>query len=201
MPHQACSGRSYPGRVPFTPTQYSPLRTARTTLRIMTPDDVDAVHAYQSDPDVCRYMLYEPRTREQVAAKIAEWQHMARLAQDGDDLELAIDADGLGVIGHVYFKLVSTEDLSAEIGWAIATPYQGRGYAKEGASALLDYAFGPLGLHRVKAELDPRNAGSVGLCLSLGMRHEAHFVEDMWLKGEWSDSGIYAILDREWAAR
>jgi RimJ/RimL family protein N-acetyltransferase len=33
------------------------------------------------------------------------------------------------------------------------------------------------------------------------MREEAHFVEDLWVKGEWSDTGIYGILGREWAAR
>jgi hypothetical protein len=33
------------------------------------------------------------------------------------------------------------------------------------------------------------------------MRQEAHFVEDLWFKGAWGDTAIYAILDREWAAR
>ncbi len=33
------------------------------------------------------------------------------------------------------------------------------------------------------------------------MRHEGHFIEHMWLKGEWTDTGIFAILEREWAAR
>jgi RimJ/RimL family protein N-acetyltransferase len=35
----------------------------------------------------------------------------------------------------------------------------------------------------------------------LGMQREAHLRENWWLKGEWCDSWIYAILDREWAAR
>jgi aminoglycoside 6'-N-acetyltransferase len=33
------------------------------------------------------------------------------------------------------------------------------------------------------------------------MRQEAHFVEDEWFKGEWGDTAVYAILDREWRAR
>jgi RimJ/RimL family protein N-acetyltransferase len=53
----------------------------------------------------------------------------------------------------------------------------------------------------VRAELDPRNAASIALCRRLGMREEAYFVEDLWFKGGWGDTGIYAILDREWAAR
>lgn len=167
----------------------------------MTLDDVDAVHAYQSDPEVCRFMLYEPRTRDEVERKIAEWLGQGRLEKDGDDLELAIDVDGAGVVGHVYFKLISVADLSGEIGWALHRDHQGRGYAAEAATAILDYAFGTLGLHRVRAELDARNGASAGLCERLGMRREALFVEDMWFKGDWSDSLIYAVLDREWAAR
>ena len=67
--------------------------------------------------------------------------------------------------------------------------------------AMLDIAFGPLGLHRVYAELDPRNTASIRLCERLGMRSEAYFVEHMMFKGAWADTGIYGILDREWTGR
>ncbi len=40
----------------------SPLQTDRLTLRIMTREDVDDIHAYQSREDVCRYLLFGPRT-------------------------------------------------------------------------------------------------------------------------------------------
>jgi RimJ/RimL family protein N-acetyltransferase len=33
------------------------------------------------------------------------------------------------------------------------------------------------------------------------MRREARFLEDLWFKGEWGDTDIYAILDREWQLR
>lgn len=199
------TGRTELGPPAYVPHEYAPLRTERMLLRTMTAADVDDVHAYQSLPEVCRFMLYEPRTREVVAAKIAEWAGMGRLARAGDDLELALQltsGESAGrVIGHVYFKLVSTEDLTGEIGWALHPDFSGQGYATEAASAVLDYAFGELGLHRVVAELDPRNTASVALCLRLGMREEALFREHLWFKGEWGDTGVYAILAPEWAAR
>lgn len=155
-----------------------------------------------SDPETCRYLLFEPRTREEVAEKIEEWSKGGgRLAEKGDYIEYGIDADGLGVIGHIYFTIVSVDDECGEIGWTLHPKAQGKGYASEAATAMLDYAFGVLKLHRVKAELDPRNAASIALCKRLGMREEARFVEDMWLKGEWGDTGVYSILDREWATR
>jgi aminoglycoside 6'-N-acetyltransferase len=104
------------------------------------------------------------------------------------------------VIGDVYFSITSVADGAADIGWTLHPDAHGRGYMTEAASAVLDIAF-ELGLHRVRANLDPRNDASAALCRRLGMRAEAHFVEDIWFKGEWADSAIYAILDREWRAR
>jgi RimJ/RimL family protein N-acetyltransferase len=49
------------------------LRTDRLVLRTMTDDDVDDIHAYQSRVDVCRYFPFEPRTRDEVAEKVAKY--------------------------------------------------------------------------------------------------------------------------------
>ena len=94
----------------------------------------------------------------------------------------------------------SVENRGAEIGWTLHPDFFGHGYAAEAARAILELAFGELGMHRVKAELDPRNDASIALCRRLGMREEAHFVENLWLGDEWGSTGIHAILAREWAA-
>jgi RimJ/RimL family protein N-acetyltransferase len=184
----------------------SPLVTDRLVLRLMTLDDVDAVHAYQSRDDVCRYLLFEPRGREQVAQKVAQHAAACRLAEDGDYLQLALElragGDDAGrVIGDSYFTISSREHWRGEIGWTMHPDYMGRGYASEAATAVLDLAFATLGLHRVIAELDVRNNASVALCRRLGLREEAHFVRDMMFKGEWADTGVYAILADEWQQR
>jgi RimJ/RimL family protein N-acetyltransferase len=176
------------------------LRTTRLLLRTMAPGDVDDIHAYQSREDVCRYVPYEPRTREEVAAKVAKHATARVLAADGDYWMLAVQraSDPGRVIGEVYFKLTRASDAGAEIGWALHPDFAGQGYMTEAAGAVLDVAFGTIGLHRVHANLDPRNTASVALCERLGMRQEAHFLEDMWFKGEWAGTLIYALLDREW---
>lgn len=183
---------------PFTFTD--PLRTERLVLRLHTPADIDDVFAYQSDPEVARYQLYEPRTREQVAEKSAGWSTANRLENNDDYLQFAMDLDG-HVIGSIFFVLKRVEDGMAEIGWALHRDFQGKGYAFEAAAATLDFAFRTLDLHRVTAELDPRNLPSIKLCERLGMRSEAYYVEDMMFKGDWADTGVYAILSKEWLAR
>lgn len=187
-------------RLPFTFP--SPLRTARLVLRTMTSDDVDDVHAYQSRADVCRYLMFEPRTRDEVADKLDKYARALTLSGDGDFWQLAVEraCERGHVIGNAYFKLESVANASGEIGWTLHPDFEGQGYMTEAASAVLEIAFAQIGLHRVMADLDARNIASAALCERLGMREEAHFVEDLWFKGGWADTAIYAILDREWAA-
>jgi len=183
-----------------------PLGTERLTLRLMTPADVDDVHSYQSREDVSRYLLFGPRSRDEVAAKLVTYATATTLANDGDVLELAVELHaspgaGARVIGNSYFQIASVKNSRAEIGWTLHPDFMGQGYATEAAEAVLGLAFDRLRLHRVCAELDPRNDASIRLCRRLGMREEAHFVADLWFKGGWADTGTYAILDYEWHAR
>jgi RimJ/RimL family protein N-acetyltransferase len=62
---------------------------------------------------------------------------------------------------------------------------------------MLAFAFETLGLHRVVGRLEPRNTAFVRVLEKLGMRREAHLVENEWVKGEWQSELVYAILARE----
>lgn len=180
--------------------------TPRLRLRLLEPRDLDDIHSYQGRADVCEYLPYEPRTRDEVSTRIAERSAAATLAADGDYLQLAVESPATmdapaRVIGELYLFLKSGGNLGGAIGWVFHPDVQGRGFATEAATAVLDIAFEKAGLHRVIAELDPRNAASVALCRRLGMREEAHFRSDYREGDGWADSGVYAILAEEWAAR
>ena len=180
------------------PWDFESLRGERVTLDPLRPDDLEPLFAMQSDPEVCRYLTYEARSREEVVDVLARDAAATRLAEVGDYLQPAIRDEHGRFAGTMYLHLTSVDDRTAEIGWILLPRAVGRGYATEAARVVLDLAFGDLGLHRVYAELDPRNTASVRVCERIGMRHEGHFVEHMLLKGEWTDTGHYAILEREW---
>lgn len=185
-------------QLPFTFP--SPLATGRLVLRFMTTDDVDDIHAYQSREDVARYLMYPPRDRAQVTEKVTQHAQARTLTRDGDYWQLAVTLDGR-VIGDVYFTVKSVDQQTGEIGWTLHPDFHGRGFMTEAAGAVLGVGFDGVGLRRIIADLDPRNGSSAALCRRLGMRQEAHFVEDLWSKGEWTDTAIYALLAREWAKR
>ena len=181
------------------------LRTERLVLRLMTEADIDDIHSYQSREDVCRYLLFDPRSRDEVAEKVAKHASATTLEKDGDYLQLALELPATPgaparVIGDSYFTISSLENSRGEIGWTLHPDFAGHGYAAEAARAVLDIAFRTIRLHRVYAELDPRNDASIDLCERLGMRVEAFFVKDLWFKGDWADTGMYAILRDEWEA-
>ncbi|MEU3271410.1 GNAT family N-acetyltransferase [Saccharomonospora sp. NPDC006951] len=178
-----------------------PITTPRLRLRLMDIADVDDIHAYQSREDVCAHLLYSPRTRDEVVAKVTGFATRTRLEHTGDVLQLAVErAEDKRVLGEVCVTIRSEENATADIGWVFHPAFHGRGYASEAALALLDLTFGTLGLHRVIAELSPANTASVKLCRRIGMREEAHFVQDVLVKGRWEDTGVYAILHGEWLA-
>ena len=58
-------------------------------------------------------------------------------------------------------------------------------------------AFGTYDLHRVYGRLEARNTASARVLEKLGMRQEAHLVENEWVKGEWQSELVYALLARE----
>lgn len=181
-------------------TYAGPIRTERLELRLLVEGDLEDVHAWMSDPAVAEYQLYEPRSRDEVADHIAKAAPRTTLEVDEDWIEFGIGLEGR-IIGCIFFNLKNVADSTAEIGWALTAADQGKGYAQEAAVAVLELAFGEMGLHRVFADLDPRNTPSIRLCERLGMRHEAHHVEHMMFKGTWADTGVYALLEREWATR
>ncbi len=177
-----------------------PIRTPRLLLRPLSAADADDLLVYQSDPDVCRYIPYAPRTRAEIAARLADpARTRSVLEQVGQALLLGIeDPDGGRVIGDLTLAWTSAEHRSGELGWVLDPGHQGRGYAAEAAAALLPLAFDGLGLHRVVARVDARNTASAGVARRLGMRQEAHLVENEWFKGEWSDELDFALLESEW---
>ena len=87
---------------------------------------------------------------------------------------------------------------TAEVGFVFDPRHQGKGFATEAARALVEWAFGFGGFHRVIGRTEARNVASARVLEKLGMRLEAHFVENEWVKGEWQSELVYAILDREW---
>ncbi len=177
-----------------------PIATARLSLRPLSPSDTADLVAYRSLEEVCRYVPFEPMGEADVARRLdGAWSRQAILAE-GDALTLGVELVATGrLIGDVMLHFVSATHRSGEVGWILHPDHSGRGYATEAAHALLHLAFDDLELHRVVARVDARNEASLRLGARLGMRQEAHLVENEWFKGAWIDEIDMALLEHQWA--
>ncbi|HEY0700330.1 MAG TPA: GNAT family protein [Micromonospora sp.] len=178
-----------------------PLRTDRLDLRPFQPTDLAALHAYQCREDVNRYLYSEPY--DEAASRAAVERKMARTAlrAEGDLLNPAVVLRATGeVIGDVLLGWTSAEHRQGEVGYVFHPDFNGHGYATEATSLMLQLGFEQLGLHRIVGRLDGRNTASARLLERLGMRREAHLRENEFVKGEWTDEVVYALLESEWQA-
>ena len=177
-----------------------PIRTGRLLLRPWGASDLDDFHRLRGDPEVVRYLYDRPLTRAEAEARLArarsvvdacgQWMNLAVLLAGTDEL--------LGDVGVCWISAIHRE---VEIGYTFLPEHHGHGYATEAAAAIVDLAFSGLGAHRVTGRIDARNTASAAVLGRLGMRHEAHFVENEWVKGEWTDESVHAVLASEWASR
>ena len=186
----------------MNPSQRFPLETPRLILRPFEDRDAAPFALYRSDPEVARYQGWEaPFSLEQAAQFVAE-EKSKTPGEPGQWVQLAMELKSTGeMIGDCAFYRLSEDPRQAEIGFTLARAFQGQGYAAEAVTRLLDYLFGGLGLHRVRANCDPENTSSARLLERVGMRHEGRFVESLWFKGRWAGEDWYAVLKREWEKR
>ena len=179
-----------------------PIETERLLLRPFEPGDFDALAALHGDPDLVRWIPWGPRTPRQAAAVLERKLACTAIVAEGDGLGIAPVLKETGeMIGDFTLQYESAEHSVAELGYLLSPRAQGRGYATEAARAILALAFERFGVHRVIARLEARNGSSAAVAERLGMRREAAFVENEWIKDEWQSEVVYAILAREWVAR
>ncbi len=173
------------------------LETERLVLRDIREDDWRALLAIESRPEQVRYQSFDAHTEDTVRAYIARViagaREEPRLVYD-----LAITRDGGELLGRAGFRRDASELRVGELWFNVAPELTGQGLATEAARAIVTFAFRELGMHRMFGDCDPRNPASARVMERLGMRREGHHVQNVFLKGEWCDSLIYAVLASEW---
>jgi RimJ/RimL family protein N-acetyltransferase len=179
-----------------------PLLTERLLLRPFEDADLEALYDMERRADVARYLYWGPRTRDEVRAALELRKDMTAIDEDSQTVRLAAVVRDSGImIGDFSLHRVSREHRQGEIGFVMHPDHHGKGYATEASLVLLRLGFDDLGLHRIIGRCDARNSPSARLMERLGMRREAHFRENEFVKGEWCDELVYAMLASEWEAR
>lgn len=156
------------------------IKTKRLLLRPLCMDDINTVHAYASNLDNTKYMLFLPNetvdeSKEFLRFVTLEWQKDLP-----STYEFAIVLDNIH-IGAISISLDDTRQ-QGEIGWILHKDYWNLGYTTEVAIAVLDFAKNHLGLPSVIAHCDHRNLASIKVMEKIGMKLIDHQGTRTYLK-------------------
>lgn len=177
----------------LAPTPLLPLGTERLALREHRSSDADWLQDVYGDPSFARYLLHEPWTGVDTHRELRVRMDQTDLDGPARAIALVIEHEGTPV-GDVSLTYTDPARRIMEIGWAIAPSAAGRGFGAEASRTMLALAFEHYRAHRVVAQMDARNTASAALAERIGMRREAHHLQDWWNKGEWTDTLVYACL-------
>jgi RimJ/RimL family protein N-acetyltransferase len=170
-----------------------PIATSRLLIRPLLPADAVAVFAYRSLDDITKYQMWKPSDISEVRRFILEqrglipglpgsWYQMAILLQDSGEL-----------IGDCGILVSMGETGAAELGITLTRDAQGKGFAAEALSALIDYCFSTLHMTRILARVYQHNASAITLVERLGFSFAGRVASK--LDGE-TDSDLFYTLQR-----
>ena len=145
------------------------LTTARLLLAPLDPDrDAEALHATYSDPDVMRWWS----TPRHVDVADTRRDLVRRLEGDGARMwvlrEEAVPVGVVGLLGDVAVPGLT---------WMLRRQAWGRGLMTEAAGAVVEYAFGSLGLDRVEAWVEAANFRSLSVARRIGLTEHGRLAQ------------------------
>lgn len=173
------------------------LKTDRTRLRSLSLEDSEAMYEIYSDPETMKYWSNQPVNDIEGARKLV--QADLDWVDQGSAIVWAIaDPASNKVLGKCVMFQFSMENQRAELGYVLNRELWGNGLMTEILVRVIDYAFDELDLHRLEADADTLNAGSLALLEKLGFQHEGMFRQRWKVYGEWQDSAMLGLLKPDW---
>jgi ribosomal-protein-alanine N-acetyltransferase len=177
------------------PEPHPVLSTPRLRLRQFRAEDADAMHECFADAEAMRFWNHPMHTREIETERAVRrfidctpsYYRFWAVADAATDL-------CLGLVnyhdGHIRSKRVA-------IGYIVHPARHRQGIATEAVSAMLDFCFDEMGLHRVQAFIHPDNAASLRLAEKLGFRREGLLRDNLRVGDVWRDDLLYALLESD----
>jgi ribosomal-protein-alanine N-acetyltransferase len=167
---------------------------ARVYLRPPGPDDEDEfLTGMRASTSLHRPWLYPP------CEPLDFLSFLERAARPSSAFQLVCLLDSHAIAGFINVsEIVRGNFQSAFVGYGAVARYAGKGHLGEGMRLVLAHAFGPLGLHRIEANIQPGNAASIALARRCGFELEGFSRRYLKVGGEWCDHERWAIRSEIW---
>lgn len=174
------------------------LTTPRLVLRPFTADDAEPLFEHAKNPRVTRFTLWEAH---KTAAETLVFVHDYALARYREGvpepiaITIAPDPRPVGSCGCFW---VSKPHATMELGYWLAEPFWGHGYAAEACRAVLGHTFEEYLPERVQARVIDGNLASARVLAKLGFAFEGTLRRSLARRGRFDDVGYYSVLRDEW---
>jgi [ribosomal protein S5]-alanine N-acetyltransferase len=164
---------------------------ARVTLRLAGPADAAALIRAHLASRAFHHGWAEPFTDR---AGFARWMEPI---ETGRKLSFLVETEA-GIIGMVSLgDIIRGSFQCAYLGYYAMAGMAGGGRMTEAVRQVVAHAFGPLGLHRLEANIQPNNAPSLALIRRVGFRREGFSPRYLRISGAWRDHERWAKLADE----
>ena len=172
------------------------LETERLYLRAARVSDAEDMFAYAKDPEVTKYLLWQPHADSTYTRRYLEY--LAGRYRIGAHFEWVMVSKETGrMIGTCGFAKIDTANNAGELGYVLNPAYRGTGLVAEAARRVMEFGFSVLSLHRIEARFMIENTASRRVMEKLGMRFEGVQRSSMLVKGLYRDIGVCSILRGE----
>lgn len=168
------------------------LETERLLLRQVTQVDAASVLAGYSDPRVYQFMSVSYHNMDEVQDQLS-WYESLLADERGIWWGICTEVDGK-MIGNGGFHKWEHQHRKAELGYWLLPEYQGKGLASEAISAMINYGFENMSLHRIEAEVETENSASSKLLDKMGFSLEGIKRECEFINGRFIDLEFWAKL-------
>lgn len=176
------------------------LDTRDLRLRPSNATDAEGMFAMLSDPESMKYWCDKPLKDLDAAIEVLNKDLESDAA--GNSLCWAITFPGEDkMIGKCILFRFDQANHRAEIGYILNRDYWRRGLMRQALEAVIEFAFDTLKLHRIEADVDTENTGSIAILEKLGFKREGLFRERWFVYDEWQDSVMLGLLKQDWRAR
>jgi ribosomal-protein-alanine N-acetyltransferase len=174
------------------PIPHPILSTPRLRLRQFRAEDADAMHACLADPEAMRFW------NQPVHTKRIDTERAVRRFIDCTPsyyrFWAVADAVTDRCFGMVNYHDGHIRSRRVAIGYIVDPARQRQGIAIEAVSAMLDFCFDELGLHRIQAFINPDNTASRRLVEKLGFSCEGLLRDNLRVNDVWRNDMLYALL-------
>lgn len=174
------------------------LHTERLTLRELRDDDVPAAFRLFSDPEAMRFIGKPPHAGHDETLAFVRRNQLLFPAEEGVGWAMSLRGAG-HFIGYAAHWRLMKQHLRSEIGYQMLKEHWGKGLMTEALRAILGFGFERMGLNSVEAQIDPANTRSRKTLERLGFLQDGLLRESYYFAGEYTDTGVFTLLKREYA--